>query len=79
MIEALIELLRRTGVIEALEIDGLFIAAWREAARLPPGYVDPHEVRVLIDALAARARGRASRDGESPAPESSAGREPARP
>lgn len=75
VLESLIEALRRGGVLDAAQIEAIYLAATDAAAKLPAGHVDPNKVRELIGALAARSRGRASlapirpRAGDAAAPE----------
>lgn len=60
MIEALIEAFRKKGSLTQTEIEGLFALATCRAAMLPPNLIDTVKVASIIQAVAVRARRRAT-------------------
>ena len=56
--EAVVDVLRRKGLLDADDIHRVFILASSEAARLPPAYAPRHKVLEVLGAMEARARRR---------------------
>lgn len=57
-IEAVVEMLRRKGVLDADDVQRAFIRAYSEAAKLPQSHISREKVIDMLGALQARARDR---------------------
>ena len=65
--EAVVDLLRKKGVIDADDIQRVFISAASEAARLPTSHIPRQKVMEVLEAMESRARRRARpRAGDAP-------------